>query len=163
VLRQLHYWLERSDAVAGERVWVYRSVGQQWFQEFSWWSRTTVHRVLSRLVRRGLVGVRYEGRRRYFTIHYDQLTPACQNALGFWSHFDTDLFQLDTAAFQNRTTSSENRTTLSEIRTTHNKEYTEITIENTENTREGRDLQDGARTTRTGETPARPPSSSLLS
>lgn len=141
VLRQLHYWLGRATIFEQGTPWVYKTVSE-WSEEFTWWSRSTVHKLLADLAGDNLITIRPADGRTYYTINYEKLTPSCRGALLMLSEIRTedtpeasenrtDEPPKTVMLSENRTVASENRTELSEFRTAHNKEVTEITTETT--------------------------------
>jgi len=67
-IRQLHYWLERSEHVRDGRRWVYNTYAE-WRAQFPWSSDSTIRRTVARLVRSGVVL-----KARYNTLATDQTT-----------------------------------------------------------------------------------------
>lgn len=54
VLQQIHYWLNKSDKYIDGRKWVYNTY-EGWQKQFSFWSLSTVKRVLNNLRKQGLL------------------------------------------------------------------------------------------------------------
>lgn len=139
VLRQLHYWLGRATCQHEGLPWVYKSF-TEWNEEFTWWKRSTIHRLMTKLADDKLISIRIEGGRSYYTINYQELTVECQDALCGLFENRTEEPQVVPkeveAPFENRTEEApkddlpfENRTGAFENRTAHIKEVTEITTE----------------------------------
>lgn len=76
-LQQLHYWLtsEHARELDGRR-WIYNSV-DQWHEQFPFWSRSALHRIIQTLKTRDLISstARYNrtggDRRTWYTINYE--------------------------------------------------------------------------------------------
>lgn len=150
VLRQLHYWLERATYVEDGVPWVRKSI-TEWSAEFTWWKRSTVHRLFAKLAEEEVVAIRSDEGRTFYTINYHKLSKAARDAIMLSenrtgtqkrreqpSENRTERDAQDVMLSENRTISptpsiplSENRTELSENRTANNKEYTEITTDST--------------------------------
>lgn len=76
-LQQLHYWLSSSQHQIDGRTWVYNTI-DAWRQQFPFWSRRTIQRILSGLEQSGLIltGQYNESRwdhTKWYTIDYDRL------------------------------------------------------------------------------------------
>jgi hypothetical protein len=54
VLLQIHYWLQKSQHVIDNSVWVYNTF-EQWQEQFSYWSLSKIKRVFDSLHKTGLV------------------------------------------------------------------------------------------------------------
>ena len=76
-IQQLHYWLDISDFEYEGRVWIYKSL-DEWCDEFPFWSKSTVRRVINSLKEKGLLIVKqiYRNRRlvNHYTIDYKNLS-----------------------------------------------------------------------------------------
>jgi hypothetical protein len=54
VVQQIHYWLEKSRTEKNGHFWVYNTISQ-WKEQFPFWSKNTVQRVLAKLKESGLL------------------------------------------------------------------------------------------------------------
>lgn len=81
VLQQLHYWLQKSDNRHDGNVWVYNSI-EQWTEQFPFWSKATVRRIIEGLRKSGFIIVGNYNRAGYdrtlwYTIDYTALNRHC--------------------------------------------------------------------------------------
>lgn len=77
VLQQLHYWMAHAKTQHEGRKWVYKTV-QEWKNEFSFWSVSTIERVFKSLESKGLVHSATLSkdawdRTKYYSIDYTNL------------------------------------------------------------------------------------------
>jgi hypothetical protein len=54
VVQQIHYWLEKSRIEKNGHFWVYNTINQ-WKEQFPFWSKNTVQRILAKLKESGLL------------------------------------------------------------------------------------------------------------
>lgn len=85
VLQQIHFWISQSNNEYDGHKWMYRT-DQQWINEFSFWSESTMRRAVTSLKKAGLVRVEKLARhfggnsfdqKKYYTVIYsavDSLT-----------------------------------------------------------------------------------------
>ena len=75
ILQQVHYWIsfKHNSNIFEDRKWVYNTYNQ-WQEQFSFWSRSTIERTITNLERKGVLLSR-EGERRvkYYSIDYEAL------------------------------------------------------------------------------------------
>lgn len=133
VLQQIHYWLNKSNKYIDGRKWVYNTY-EGWQKQFSFWSLSTVKRVLNNLRKQGLL----------LTGNY--------NKAGFdktvWYTIDYDLLnRMNQRLGQNEPTSSSNWTDgVGQNDLTNTIDYTETTTETTKDIPSRSVEQDSART-----------------
>lgn len=79
VLQQIHYWVQHNTKLGKHyhdgRCWTYNTY-EQWQEQFPWWSRRTIQRIISDLRGAGLVLCGNYNRHKYdrtlwYTIDYD--------------------------------------------------------------------------------------------
>ena len=72
LFNQLHYWLNRDvgKEVAGHR-WIWNTM-EDWNEQFPNWGLATIKRSIRKLRDAGLIFVRHEKRRMWFTINYEE-------------------------------------------------------------------------------------------
>ena len=88
VLQQLHYWMAHAKTQHEGRKWVYKTV-QEWKNEFSFWSISTIERVFKSLESKGLVQSATLSkdawdRTKYYSIDYTNLatlTDICKQVI----------------------------------------------------------------------------------
>jgi len=54
MLQQIHFWISKRKHLKDGRYWVYNSY-DSWAEQFPFWSRSTIIRILKRLEDRGLI------------------------------------------------------------------------------------------------------------
>lgn len=81
VLQQVHFWVNVSDKVYDGSKWMYRT-DDEWLEEFSFWSASTLRRAVARLKKLGLVRVEKLSRhfggnsfdqKKFYTVIYSEL------------------------------------------------------------------------------------------
>ena len=77
VLQQLHYWISKNTNIRDGRSWVYNTM-QEWQEQFSFWSVSTIRRTLESLQASGIVLTGNYNERKFdktlwYTIDYDAL------------------------------------------------------------------------------------------
>ncbi|MER2060206.1 MAG: replication protein, partial [Niallia sp.] len=75
VIQQMHYWLIRSDHVYEDKRWIYNSV-TEWLEQFPFWSRSTLTRIIDDLENDNLLFVgnfnkKAMDRTKWYSINYD--------------------------------------------------------------------------------------------
>lgn len=75
VIQQMHYWLIRSEHVHDEKRWIYNSV-TDWLEQFPFWSRSTLTRIIDDLEADGLLFVgnfnkKAMDRTKWYSINYE--------------------------------------------------------------------------------------------
>lgn len=84
VIQQIHYWLQTSKTKINERKWVYNTI-DEWHEQFPFFSRSTLERTISSLVKDGILIVEKlstnkSDRTNYYSIDYVKLNqPLRQN------------------------------------------------------------------------------------
>ncbi|WP_026576740.1 conserved phage C-terminal domain-containing protein [Bacillus sp. UNC438CL73TsuS30] len=77
ILQQIHYWIQKSSHVIEGKTWIYNTY-QQWNQQFSFWSLSTIKRTIRSLEDQGLLLSENWDRSKmdqtkWYTIDYERL------------------------------------------------------------------------------------------
>ncbi|MDR7002989.1 conserved phage C-terminal domain-containing protein [Neobacillus niacini] len=77
ILQQIHYWVQKSSHVIEGKTWIYNTY-QQWQQQFSFWSLSTIKRTIRSLEDQGLLlsgnwNQSKMDKTKWYTIDYEQL------------------------------------------------------------------------------------------
>ncbi|MBI0580693.1 conserved phage C-terminal domain-containing protein [Neobacillus cucumis] len=77
ILQQIHYWIQKSSHVIEGKTWIYNTY-QQWHQQFSFWSLSTIKRTIRSLEDQGLLLSGNWNRSKmdhtkWYTIDYERL------------------------------------------------------------------------------------------
>lgn len=95
VIQQIHYWLQTSKTKINDKKWVYNTI-DEWHEQFPFFSRSTLERAISSLVKDGfLIVEKLSGhksdRTNYYTIDYIKLNqPLRQNDVTITSNCGDD-------------------------------------------------------------------------
>lgn len=95
VIQQIHYWLQASKTKINDKKWVYNTI-DEWHEQFPFFSRSTLERAISSLVKDGfLIVEKLSGhksdRTNYYTIDYIKLNqPLRQNDVTITSNCGDD-------------------------------------------------------------------------
>lgn len=77
VLQQFHYWIKQSGNKRDGRFWIYNTY-DNWAEQFSFWSKSTVIRLIEKLEKLGLLivsnynKVKFD-RTKWYSIDYDKV------------------------------------------------------------------------------------------
>lgn len=80
VIQQIHYWLQASKTKINDKKWVYNTI-DEWLEQFPFFSRSTLERTISSLVKDGFLIVEKlstfkSDRTNYYTIDYVKLNES---------------------------------------------------------------------------------------
>lgn len=87
VLQQVHYWLQISEHVYEGHKWIYNTY-DEWVEQFSWWSKATIRRIITKLENEGiLITGNFNklkiDKTKWYRINYEKLegmsSPCAQN------------------------------------------------------------------------------------
>ena len=90
VLQQIHFWTSKEKHYKDGRYWVYNSY-DSWADQFPFWSKSTIIRILNRLENEGLIiTANYNAlkidRTKWYAINYENMErlskidkPSCQS------------------------------------------------------------------------------------
>lgn len=76
-LRQLHYWINKTNKTIDGKKWVYNSL-EDWSKQFPFWHKDTVKRAINNLKNKDLIEVKKHdknlfNRTNYYTINYENI------------------------------------------------------------------------------------------